>query len=234
MRESGTASTQQGSSSSGMTQAQAVEMIIAASQAQSSENVQPMDQQEAGLDAQPGETEPSFPTGDQDMQDDSATVMTEATSTSQGLPLAAVVRPARPLQIEEIDAPIAKHSAILMCGVTDFSLLVEARSGSVAQRLAQVPIAVGAASYLTEHTHNTAQSQFVLPKQRNFVTLDEPNQLKLGGDRNQAPMELKMKLGNTFGQCRVRWSDHDYSKLLFRETDPSHFTNNEIYQKLSR
>ena len=46
-------------------------------------------------------------------------------------------------------------------------------------------------------------------------------------------MELKMKLWTTSGQCRVRWTDHDYPKALFRRVDPSHFTNNDVYQVLS-
>ncbi len=46
-------------------------------------------------------------------------------------------------------------------------------------------------------------------------------------------MKLKMKLWITYRQCRVRWSDNDHSKDLFRETSPSHFTNDEIFQLLS-
>ena len=39
-----------------------------------------------------------------------------------------------------------------------------------------------------------------------------------------------MKLWTTSGQCRVRWTDHDYPKALIR-VDP--FTNNDVYQVLS-
>ena len=202
--------TQQGTNATRMTQAQALESIVIAGQAQPSENVQPMDQSNVSQDVQPAEVETAILAVDQDMQDDIAAVMTEATSASEGLPLATLVRPARTLQIEEVDAPIAKHSEkVTLRGVTEFSLEVEARRGLITQRLGQSPNTVRASSYLTEHAYNTAQSQFVLAKQRNFVTLNQP---KFEGDWIQAPMQLKMKLWTTSGQWLARDSHYECSR----------------------
>ncbi len=104
---------------------------------------------------------------------------------------------AQPSQIETavptVDKDMQDDTATVMT-VTEFSLEVEARRGLITQRLAQLPNAISAPSYMTEHTYKTAQSQFVRPKQQDFVTLYTPNRPKLEGDWNQAPMGLKMKL----------------------------------------
>ncbi len=132
-----------------------------------------MDQQQADVDPVPLVI-------DQEMHDDTATVAAEATSASEGLPLAALVGTTRRQRVEEIDAPIARHSAnVSLRDATDFAFEIEARRALVVHRLSQLPNAVGASSYLTEHTHNTAQSQFVLARQRNFVALYAPDQPKL-------------------------------------------------------
>ena len=143
-------------------------------------NIQPMDQQDADPLPQEAEADSAPLTIDQEMQDDAAR---EATSASEGLSLAALVRPARRQQIGEIDTLIGKHSArTSLRAATDFAFEVDARRTLLVHRLAQLPNAVGANSYLTEHAHNTAQSQFVWPKQRNFVTLYASNQRKLEGE----------------------------------------------------
>ncbi len=205
------------SSATGTLSDPTLHMTVSTGQVQSNQEVQPADAA-------------SMPVAmDQDMQDDTATVVTEATSASEALPLATLASTTRRQRVEQTDAPITKQSAkVSLRGATDFAFEVEARRALVLHRLSQLPNAVGASSYLTEHTHNTAQSQFVLPKKRNFAALYAPDQPKLEGEWSQAPMELKMKLWTTSGQCRVRWADHDYSKALFRKTDPSHFTNNDI------
>ncbi len=181
-----------------MSQEQAVQIVTAASQGQTSEGAQAMDQQEADPVLPQSVVDPAPLIIDQEMEDDAATVATEATSTSEGLPLAALVGTTRRQRVEEIDAPIARHSAkVSLRGATDFAFEIEARRALVVHRLSQLPNAVSASSYLTEHTLNTAQSQFVLPKQKNFVALYAPDQPKLQGEWSQAPMELKMKLWTT-------------------------------------
>ncbi len=217
-----------------ISQGQAPQTVVTATQGQLDGDAQTINQQLADPAALQADVDAAPLIIDQEMQDETSTVATEATGTSEGLPLAALVGTTRRQRVEEVDAPIARHSAkVSLRGATDFAFEIEARRALVAHRLSQLPNAVGASSYLTEHTHNTAQSQFVLPKQRNFVALFAPDQPKLLGEWIQAPMELKMKLWTTSGQCCVRWTDHYYPKALFRRVDPPHFTNNDVYQVLS-
>ena len=64
-----------------------------------------MSQQDADLLPQQADVDCVPLVIDQQMQDDTATVMTEATSASEGLSLAKLVGTTRRQRVEEIDAP---------------------------------------------------------------------------------------------------------------------------------
>ncbi len=88
-----------------MSQEQAIQIVVANSQGQLDGDAKTMDQQLSDPAATQADVDPAPLVIDQEMQDETATVATEAESTSEGLPLAALVDTARRQRVEEIAPP---------------------------------------------------------------------------------------------------------------------------------